>query len=81
MSDQRPDPFQEDDEIEDSGEGLLPGVDLQLGDDDEISGGDDLAALDEANLYGNDVIVDDEIEEIEDEPGPENLAPSVEDES
>jgi hypothetical protein len=81
MSDQRPDPFQEDEEIEDSGEGLLPGVDLQLGDDDEISGGDDLAALDEANLYGNDVIVDDEIEEIEDEPGPENLAPSVEDES
>jgi hypothetical protein len=81
MTDRRPDPFQEDEEIVEPGEGLLPGVDLQLGDEDEVSGGDDLAALDEANLYGNDVIVDDEIEEIEDEPGPENLAPSDEDES
>ena len=46
-----------DDDLED---GVLPGVDLQLGDDPEISGGDDLAEMDEENLYGNDVIVDGE---------------------
>jgi hypothetical protein len=44
---------------DDPEEGVLPGVDLQLGEDEEISGGDDLAEQDEENMYGNDVLVDD----------------------
>jgi hypothetical protein len=44
---------------DDPDEGVLPGVDLQLGEDEEISGGDDLAEQDEENMYGNDALVDD----------------------
>ena len=44
----------------DAEEGVLPGVDLTLGEELEISGGDDLAIQDEENMYGNDVVVDDE---------------------
>ncbi len=40
--------------------GILPGIDLELGEDPEISGGDDLAEQDEENMYGNDVLVDEE---------------------
>lgn len=59
----------EDDEpdLPDLEEGILPGVDLDLGSESDISGGDDLAHLDEANLYGNDVMVADEDEEPEEE--------------
>ena len=42
---------------EDLEDGIIPGLDLQLGDEPEISGGDDLAEQDEENLYGNDVLV------------------------
>jgi hypothetical protein len=55
-------------------EGVLPGVDLDLGSDTVISGGDDLAWADEENMYGNDVLVDtddilvpDDDETLEDE--------------
>jgi hypothetical protein len=54
--------------IQDPEDGILPGVDLQLGDDPAISGGDDLAEIDEENLYGNDVIVDPD-GEFDDEEG------------
>jgi len=39
-------------------EGKLPGVDLDLGSDTRISGGNDMADYDEENLYGNDVLVE-----------------------
>ena len=38
---------------DDSDKGVLPGVDLQLGEDEEISGGDDLAEQDEENMFGS----------------------------
>ena len=47
-----------DDQTEELEDGIIPGLDMQLGDDPDISGGDDLAELDEENLYGNDVLVD-----------------------
>ena len=58
--DRRKDPFQETSDVPDPEEGELPGVDLQLGAPEELSGSGDegLATLDEANMYGNDVIVD-----------------------
>ena len=80
MVEGRPDPFQDEGDLQDAEQGALPGVDLQLGDEVEISGGDDLADQDEENLYGNDVIISDEEDEIEDEPGPANLAPPDDDE-
>ncbi len=55
----------------DLAEGRLPGIDLDLGSDSQISGGDDLANYDEENLYGNDVLVgsddDDEEDDLDDE--------------
>jgi len=45
---------------EDIKDGIIPGLDLGLGEDDEISGGDDLAEQDEENMYGNDASRDDE---------------------
>ena len=49
-----------DDSLDDDAEdGILPGLDLGLGDEAEISGGDDLAEQDEENMYGNDVLTDD----------------------
>jgi hypothetical protein len=56
-------PQGEENELPDLEHGLLPGVDLDLGSDSDVSGGDDLSSIDEENLYGNDVI----IREIEDE--------------
>jgi hypothetical protein len=53
---------------DDSDKGVLPGVDLQLGEDEEISGGDDLAEQDEENMFGNDALVDDYADLEEGEP-------------
>jgi hypothetical protein len=44
---------------DDPEEGVLPGVDLNLGQDEDIAGGDNLAGHDEQNMYGNDALVDD----------------------
>jgi hypothetical protein len=62
MTQRRLDPFQEDDA--DPGEGVLPNLDLDLGGDEEAVGDadDDLASLDEENMYGNDVVVKGEFE-------------------
>ena len=55
MTERRMDPFQDESDVPDPDDGVLPGVDLQLGD--------------EQNLLGNDVIVsgatDDEAQEGE----------------
>ena len=45
-------------ELPDLEDGVLPGVDLDLGSDTTISGGDDLAQFDEENMYGNDVFIE-----------------------
>lgn len=60
MTERRMDPFQETSDAPDLEEGELPGVDLQLGGDEDLSGSGEegLAELDEENLYGNDVIVE-----------------------
>ena len=59
MSERRRTDISDGELLPDLDEGVLPGVDLDLGADSDISGGDDLAELDEENLYGNDVIVGD----------------------
>ena len=48
----------DDQEVPDLEEGILPGVDLDLGSETEISGGNDLSQMDEENMYGNDVALD-----------------------
>lgn len=60
---ERPRPIDDDPEIPDLEHGVLPDVDLDLGSDTEISGGDDLALMDEENMYGNDVLVGPEDED------------------
>lgn len=52
----------DDPELPDLEEGVLPGVDLDLGSESEISGGNDLSRLDEENLYGNDVSLSDPLD-------------------
>ncbi len=52
----------DDPEVPDLEEGVLPGVDLDLGSESEISGGDDLSRIDEENLYGNDVSLSDPLD-------------------
>jgi len=59
----RVDPFQDQSRLPDPDEGVIPDLDMQFGDDPEISGGDDLAKMDEENLYGSDVIVEGEAED------------------
>ena len=68
-------------ELPDVEDGVLPGVDLDLGSDTLISGGDDLARFDEENIYGNDVLVEtdavlipDEDELLEDEMSEAEIA-------
>lgn len=56
-------PIDDDPELPDLEDGILPDVDLDLGSDTEISGGDDLALMDEENMYGNDVLVGPEDDE------------------
>ena len=61
MTEHKRDPFEYVEDEPGPQDGILPGVDLQLGGDDAAAGDDNLATLDEENLYGNDVIVDEEI--------------------
>ena len=63
MTERKPDPFEYESDEPNPEEGILPGVDLQLGGDDDAAGDNNLADLDEENLYGNDVIVDMEEDE------------------
>ena len=64
MTDRNSDPFEDQSDQPDLEEGVLPGVDLQLGGDDDAAGDTNLDSMDEENLYGNDVIVDeDEIDQ------------------
>lgn len=63
MTERRPDPFENEFDEPGPQDGILNGVDLQLGGDDDAAGDDTLATLDEENLYGNDVIVN--MEEVE----------------
>lgn len=65
MNEQRRTHFSDEESLPDLDEGILPGVDLDLGAESDISGGNDLAELDEENLYGNDVLIGD-TEEDED---------------
>ena len=65
MTERKPDPFEYESDEMDPANGVLPGVDLQLGGDDEAAGDDNLAGLDEENMYDNDVIVDMEEEDEE----------------
>lgn len=58
MTERRPDPFEEIEDEPGPQDGILPGVDLQLGGDEETAGDDNLADVDEENMYGNDVNVD-----------------------
>lgn len=60
MTERRMDPFQETSDQPDPADGELPGLDLQLGGDPDLSGSgeDGPAEYDEENMYGNDVIVD-----------------------
>ena len=60
MTERKPDPFENQSDQPDLEEGILPGVDLQLGGDDDAAGDTNLDTLDEENLYGNDVIVDEQ---------------------
>jgi hypothetical protein len=60
MTERKPDPFEDQSDQLDLEDGVLPGVDLQLGGDDDAAGDTSLDTLDEENLYGNDVIVNDE---------------------
>ena len=67
MTKRTPDPFEDQNEVPDLEDGVLPGVDLQLGGDDDAAGDHNLDTLDEENLYGNDVLVDPEEIELPDE--------------
>jgi hypothetical protein len=58
MTERKSDPFEDQADLADLEDGVLPGVDLQLGGDDDAAGDTNLDTLDEENLYGNDVIVD-----------------------
>ena len=71
MTERRPDPFESDGNTPQPGEGRLPGIDLQVGGPPQTSGDDNLAAYDEENMYGNDVIVEEDIyddPDLTDEP-------------
>ena len=61
MTERKPDPFEEQDDTPQPAIGRLPGVDLQLGAPPELAGDDNLAQLDEENMIGNDVIVEEDI--------------------
>jgi hypothetical protein len=71
MTERRPDPFESEDNTPQPGEGRLPGIDLHVGGPPQTSGDDNLATYDEENMYGNDVIVEEDIyddPDLTDEP-------------
>ena len=71
MTERKPDPFEDESDTPQPGEGRLPGVDLQLGAPSQTEGDGNLDTLDEENMYGNDVIVEEEIyadPDLTDEP-------------
>src|SRR3954466_12854372 len=43
-------------ELPDAEAGTMPGLDLQLGGDEEAAGNEDQAGWDEENMFGNDVV-------------------------
>jgi hypothetical protein len=43
-------------ELPDAEAGIMPGLDLQLGSDEEAAGNEDQAGWDEENMFGNDVV-------------------------
>ncbi len=67
MSERRQDPLLDQPYKDDPEDVLEPAVDLQLGGDVDLSGSgpDGLAELDEENLYGNDVMVEGELDDAE----------------
>jgi len=71
MTERRPDRFESEDNTPQPGEGRLPGIDLHVGGPPQTSGDDNLATYDEENMYGNDVIVEEDIyddPDLTDEP-------------
>ena len=54
-------------ELPNPADGRLHGVELDLGNDQSSSGGDNLADIDEENMYGNDVPFDSIVEDVDDD--------------